>query len=329
MEKIDILLATYNGQKYLKELMDSILNQTYENFRLLICDDCSTDNTFKILEEYEKKDERIILFKNEKNIGSDKTFQFLLEKVESNYFMFADQDDIWMKDKVKLSYEKLIKEDADLVFTDLEVVDENANTIFFSFNRLKEYDYKIKKCIYKGYELEILYNTITGCTILSKASIIDKILPIPDNENILYDYWIGINVALSGKVAYLDKPTIKYRQHIDNQVGTSRYVDKYNDFESVRNHLIDIRIKNFDTFLNYTKLFTKEQNELNKKAIDYYKMVKNKKNINFRKLSTFHKLYKNDRLTFYISLFCIMNVPIVVRLMYNLKLLITNKKDVK
>lgn len=332
MEKIDILLATYNGQKYLSELLESILSQTYENIRILVCDDCSSDDTFKILEEYLRKDERIIVFKNEKNIGSDKTFQFLLDKVESNYFMFADQDDVWMKDKVKLSYEKLIKEDADLVFTDLEVVDENMNTIHPSFNKLKKYEYKIKKCINNGYDLEILYNTITGCTILSKKSWIKKVLPIPDNKNILYDYWIGLIISLKGKVVYLDIPTIKYRQHVDNQVGTSRYVDRFKNFENVRNHLIDIRIQNFDTFINYNEkvsIFSKEQDEFNRKALEYYKMVKEKKNINFKKLSTFHKLYRNDRFTFYISLFCIMNVPIIVRLMYNLKLLITSKKDVK
>jgi len=189
-EKIDILLATYNGEKYVEELLDSIRNQTYKNIRIMICDDCSKDTTYQILQEYEKKDSRIILFKNENNMGSDKTFEYLLSKVESKFFMLADQDDVWYLDKVEKSLNKLYQANADLVFTDLEVVDKDLKTICSSFNKLKGYDYKIKKYIDDGYKLEILSNVVTGCTILSKKEWIDKFLPIPENKNILYDYWI-------------------------------------------------------------------------------------------------------------------------------------------
>ena len=78
MKKVDILLATYNGEKYLKEQLDSILSQTYSEFRLLISDDASTDNTKKILEEYTEKDKRIIVFCQQKNLGVIKNFEFLL-----------------------------------------------------------------------------------------------------------------------------------------------------------------------------------------------------------------------------------------------------------
>lgn len=329
MKKIDVLLATYNGEKYLKELLDSILIQTYSNIRIVICDDCSNDNTVLILKEYQRRDNRIVIYENAKNIGSDKTFEFLLKKVESEYYMFADQDDVWNKDKIELTFKKLIDEDADLVFTDLEVVNHELKTIDKSFNRLKKYNYKINKCIKNGYDLEILYNTITGCTILSKSSWINDILPFPENKNILYDYWIGLIISLKGKVAYLNMPTIKYRQHVDNQVGSSRYVEKLNNFETIRNHLIDLRIQNFSTFLSNKNLFTKEQNELNKKALEYYMMIVNKKNINLKNLSTFNRLYKNERISFYISIFLIMNFPIVIRPLYKLMILLKSKKDVK
>ena len=81
MDKIDILLATYNGEKYLKEQLDSILNQTYSNFRLIISDDCSNDNTKHILEEYKQKDNRIEVYYQNENLGYVKNFEFLLEKV--------------------------------------------------------------------------------------------------------------------------------------------------------------------------------------------------------------------------------------------------------
>ena len=102
-DTIDILLPTYNGEKYLKEQLDSILNQTYKNIRLIISDDCSKDSTPKILEEYRKKDERIELYLQKENIGVVKGIEFLLKKVKSNYYMLADQDDVWLPIKVEKS----------------------------------------------------------------------------------------------------------------------------------------------------------------------------------------------------------------------------------
>ena len=93
-KSVDILLATYNGEKYLKEQIESILNQTYSDFRLLISDDCSSDNTKEILKEYKKKDSRIVLYFQQENLGVIKNFEFLLNKVESKFYMFSDQDDI-------------------------------------------------------------------------------------------------------------------------------------------------------------------------------------------------------------------------------------------
>lgn len=98
-EKIDILLATYNGEKYVAEQIESILNQTYKNFNLIISDDNSSDNTSKILEEYAKKDNRIILNLQEKNLGVVKNIEFLLKQVQNEYYMLSDQDDVWLEQK--------------------------------------------------------------------------------------------------------------------------------------------------------------------------------------------------------------------------------------
>ena len=103
MEKVDILLATYNGEKYLSEQIDSILSQSFKEFRLLISDDCSTDNTRKILEKYASKDNRIKIYFQKQNLGVIKNFEFLLKKVENKYYMFSDQDDIWKEKKIEKS----------------------------------------------------------------------------------------------------------------------------------------------------------------------------------------------------------------------------------
>ena len=107
MEKVDILLATYNGAKYLEDQLNSILSQTYSDFRLLISDDSSTDNTKEILEKYKEKDERITVFYQENNLGVIKNFEFLLKKVENEYYMFSDQDDIWKENKIEKSIQKI------------------------------------------------------------------------------------------------------------------------------------------------------------------------------------------------------------------------------
>ena len=146
-EQIDILLATYNGEKYLSELIDSILSQTYKNIRLIISDDCSKDNTREILDKYKKEDSRVIVYKQEQNQGYVKNFEFLLKKVESDYYMLADQDDVWLPEKVEKSLQKLKAENADLVFGDLEVVDQNLKTIHPSFNDLMLLSRKIQKYI--------------------------------------------------------------------------------------------------------------------------------------------------------------------------------------
>ena len=106
-ENIDILLATYNGEKYIKEQIESILNQTYKNINLIISDDCSTDNTRKILTEYTQKDKRITVYFQNENQGYIKNFEFLLKQVKNPYYMLSDQDDVWLPEKVEKSIKTL------------------------------------------------------------------------------------------------------------------------------------------------------------------------------------------------------------------------------
>ena len=135
-EKVDILVATYNGEKYIKDQIESLLNQTYSNIQIIISDDCSKDNTREILKQYEQNS-KIKIYYQEQNQGYVKNFEFLLKKVENPLYMLCDQDDVWKKEKVQKSIEKLQKENLDLVFGDLEVVDENLNTIKKSYNEIK------------------------------------------------------------------------------------------------------------------------------------------------------------------------------------------------
>ncbi len=319
MEKIDILLATYNGEKFIKEQLDSILNQTYTNFRLLISDDNSTDNTKNIIKEYEEKDNRIKCFFQKENLGVVANFEFLLKQVNSKYYMFSDQDDIWKENKIEISFKKMESTNCDLVYTNLEVVDKDLNTIYPSYWKLKGLENKVKK--YNNFEALYLNNFITGCTMLVKSEYINKILPLPNNSKyILHDYWIALIISQIGKIKYVDESLIKYRQHKKNNVGSKKKSSTMESLDEIRKLFIQVKIEHFEVFIkNEDKFLDEEYKSLNKKALEYYKMLESKKNINFKNWKLFFKLYKYENFVYKMENFLILNIPCVARLLFKLK----------
>lgn len=318
-EKIDVLLATYNGEKYLKEQIDSILEQTYKNIRLIISDDCSKDRTPEILKEYQQNDDRIELHIQKSNLGVVKNIEFLLKQVKSPYYMLADQDDYWLPEKVEKSLEKLKKENVDLVFGDLEVVDKDLKTMYSSFNDYMLLTRKINKYI-DSYKVNYLYNCVTGCTVLAKKETIEKILPLPTNsKRLIHDHWIGLVVALNGKLAYIPEKYIKYRQHGNNEVGTEKISHGFKELKQVRNLFIEVKLGIFETYVENNEKFPKEIRDLNTESYNYFKMLEKKKNFNFRNWRTFHRLYKTETFMYYIENFLIMNMPLVAKGLFNIR----------
>ena len=125
---VSIVLASCNGEKYIKEQLDSILNQTYSDFELIVCDDCSTDSTTNIINEYCRKDKRIRLFINEKRLGSNKNFEKAILLCSGEYIALSDQDDIWLPEHL----EKLLKiiKGHKLACGNAELIDRNGNSSF-------------------------------------------------------------------------------------------------------------------------------------------------------------------------------------------------------
>ena len=312
-EKIDILLATYNGEKFLKEQLDSILNQTYENIRIVISDDASTDGTRGILKEYENN-KKIEIYYQDENLGSTANFEFLLSKVTSKYYMFSDQDDVWFNDKVENTYAKMITDNAGLVCTDLMLVDEKLNPLGNTFNKKMKKEYKLKK--YSDWRLVFLYNVVTGCTIMSKKEYIKDILPLPKNKNILHDHFIPLVIGNKAKISYLDAPTMMYRQHQNNQIGAKRYTDRFKNFDETRNYLIDLKISIFNTYLERRSILNDEALNLSIDAIKYFESIKKVKNIYFGNKKTFRKLYKYEKFGYRFWNSCLFNYPFVARIWY-------------
>lgn len=319
MEKVDILLATYNGEQYLREQLDSIMCQTYSNFRLLISDDCSSDSTKEILEEYVEKDKRIIVFSQEKNLGVVKNFEFLLKRVENKYFMFSDQDDIWNENKIEKSIKVIEETKSDLVYSDLEVVDSSLNVTYSSYWKLKGFYKKIVK--YNNFESLYLNNFITGCTMLSKKEFIDEVLPLPNTSKfILHDYWIPLILSQKHKITYIEEPLIKYRQHKNNKVGSKKKTDELKSIDEIRKLFIQVKKEHFALFIENEEKFIDEKIKiLNRQAMEYYEMLEKKKNFNFRKWKLFFKLYKYETFIYVMQNFMILNMPFITKILYKLK----------
>lgn len=318
-EKVDILVATYNGEKYLRDQLDSILNQTYKNIRVVISDDCSKDSTGDILKEYEQKDCRIKLYIQNKNLGVVKNIEFLLKQVENNYYMLSDQDDVWLNEKVEKSLEKLKQEKADLVFGDLEVVNQKLETIYPSFGDFMLLNRKINKFINSD-KLNYLYNCVTGCTILAKKETIEKILPLPEKSKyLIHDHWIGLMASIYGKVAYIKEKYIKYRQHGNNQVGTNKISHGFKEFKQVRELFINVKLGVFGTYVENNDRFPQKIQERNTEAYNYFKMIQNKRNFNFKNWGIFHKLYKTEKISYYILNFVIMNLPAIGKPLFDIR----------
>lgn len=323
MKTVDILLATYNGEKYIVEQIESILNQTHKEFRLLISDDGSTDNTKQIISEYEKKDKRITVFNQKENIGVVQNFEFLMTKVENEYFMFSDQDDIWKEEKIEKTLKKIEETGAMLVYSDLEVVDSDLNITFESYWKLKGIYQKIKK--YNNFESLYLNNFVTGCTIIARRELIEKSLPLPKTSKyVLHDYWISLIASQNGKIEYIEESLIKYRQHKNNKVGSKKKSDTIESFKEMRDLFVDVKKQHFNVFIENENCF-KDDNvkELNKKSLEYFERLDKTKFINVRDWGLFFKLYKYEEFNYKMQNFLILNIPCVACVLFKVKKMIS------
>lgn len=219
---IDILLATYNGEKYISEQIDSLINQTYQNWTLIVHDDGSSDNTIKILKKYVLKyPKKIILIEDAiKTGGAKNNFSHLSSFSTSQYIMFCDQDDVWLNDRIELFYKTMLESEKGygnipiVVFSDLTVVDDKLNVVN---NSMIKYQ-RLNPEIAKSFEMLKCQNVITGCAMMVNKKALDFSMPIP-KDALMHDWWIGLITAKYGKNIFLNTATILYRQHVNNAIG--------------------------------------------------------------------------------------------------------------
>jgi rhamnosyltransferase len=269
---INILMATYNGERFLEQQLQSIINQTYKNWELLIRDDSSNDETLKVINQHEVKDERIHLIKDDLgNLGSCVNFSVLMNRVKSSgeYIMFSDQDDVWLSDKIEdtlaemlASENKYGKNSPLLVYTNFSYVDEELNVISSKKNFSAT---KIKNLKFANL---LAQNPAYGCTMMINKKLLDLVNDIPSSaEN--HDYWIALVASAFGKIIYVNKKTVLYRQHGKNISGhhdNNRLSKRMNRILNKKN-LIDVQSK-IRMAIDFKNLYSETLNNSQKKIID-------------------------------------------------------------
>lgn len=213
--KVDILMATYNGEKYISQQIESIINQSYEDWTLRIRDDASTDGTMVIVRQYARKyPEKIKFFENRENSGSPKAnFFSLIKDSDADVIFCCDQDDIWESDKIEITLKEFENINKPLlVHSDLSVIDENNNIVCKSM--IKRQHINVKRTALNQL---IVQNVVTGCTMAINRQLADIIVE-PELLTV-HDWWIAVTASIFGIIKFINKPTIKYRKHNNNACG--------------------------------------------------------------------------------------------------------------
>lgn len=237
MEKVAILMATYNGEQFIEKQIESILEQSYENFTLYIRDDGSTDSTLDIVERFKQKDKRIVLIEHRDDTpGAYVNFLCLLNYIKFSesydFYFLADQDDIWKKDKIKkmISSFKTRREPC-LIYSNMSIIDQNDQVLREAYHVENELSRFNKDFLFFNYN-----SFVWGCTVCFNRALFD-LLPVLDIEsdykylkNFSHDKYLAEVAAQFGNIIYIDEPLIEYRRHEKNVSGfefKSSNISKY------------------------------------------------------------------------------------------------------
>lgn len=227
---VSVVLAAYNGERYLLTQIESILSQTWHDLELIIVDDASKDRTKEIARIYREKDRRVKLFENGNNLGITANFLKGLSLANGKYFAFSDQDDVWRPDKLAVLVTLLQSDlEAQMAYSDLEVCDENLKRIHSSFFHATRTGTK------KGdlSRLALIKNLMPGCSMLFTRQVKERVTALSSNPDFMsanqaevldetpfmHDYLVFVVAALLGHIAYSSEKLARYRQHSTNRIG--------------------------------------------------------------------------------------------------------------
>lgn len=223
MQTVSIALTTYNGERFLREQLDSVLAQTIPFTELIVVDDRSTDHTWDILCEYSEKDTRIRLYRNEKNYGYLKNFEKALSLCSGEYIALCDQDDIWLPEHLEVLLTGI--RDKCLAAGDAIIVDSVGSSTGRKLSRTLNLDYVPANSLAKAFFIFFYRSPYHGMTMLMKKDFLEKALPIPQ-ELKYHDIWFGSLACFYGGLNYIDTPVTLYRRHSNAVSGGKKHLSR-------------------------------------------------------------------------------------------------------
>jgi glycosyltransferase involved in cell wall biosynthesis len=276
LPKISIALCTYNGEKYLKEQLESFLRQKLLPHEIVVCDDLSTDSTVKILEDFSQTAPfSVRIYQNDRNIGLTKNFSKAASLCTGEYIAFSDQDDIWLPDRLDACCHKMkeaeLKYGKDiplLVYSDLSIIDSEGRAIGPSFMRHQNMWHSDPDPLGRL----LAQNTVSGSTALCNKALMQDCLPFPEVIT-NHDGWLSLIAASCGKILFIPEALVLYRKHDSNVVGATprrvinlRSIAGYIKREFfLTSNPVDIIFPLTKHYLHQAKELRKRLNERNKK----------------------------------------------------------------
>lgn len=263
---ISIAMCTFNGEKYIQEQLESIANQTQLPSELVICDDCSNDNTANIIRRFcQKVPFNVHLYINEYNIGIIKNFEKAIRLCRGDIIVLSDQDDVWCPEKLReINNCFRTYPEVGAVFTDAIVVNDQLEEINPSLWKTINFSSKEQKEVLRGkaYESLLRRNFVTGATLAFRGKYKQEIFPIPNDLLLriwVHDGWIALVISALSEISFIEKPLIKYRQHSNNQAGLKG---------------INLKENIFNKFLFKFKEDPLKKSKLKEEALNYEKLLK-------------------------------------------------------
>lgn len=288
-ELISIVMATYNGEKYIKEQIDSILNQSYSNWELIISDDGSKDSTLEIVKKYCEKDKRIKLVINNNHHGFAQNFINGIKYINGEFVAFADQDDVWPDNHLLSLISNIGKND--FICGNASLVDENCRYLGYTMKDVLGIN---KLPDNKNALLNLLFysNIFQGAACLFTKKIAVKISELPENVY-FHDHWIALFSCVNNGCRFIDEEVLLYRQHGNNVTSNTKkklFHKIFPDKETLENEkkLFKYNLLMLENLINYDE-FTQYNKEI-KDAINYFRNILSGKSI--KNLFIFFKNYK-------------------------------------
>jgi glycosyltransferase involved in cell wall biosynthesis len=278
-EVVDILLATYEGEEYITEQLDTLLAQTHRNLRIFVGDDASRDTTPDIVNDFAKRHPQKIFFHQYlDNVGRILNFSRIAGYSDADYVMLSDQDDVWHPQKVEKTLKKMKEMDATygkktplLVHTDSKVIGSDGREIYPSYREYSAFEPTAGSLSHTLSQKQVI-----GCTVMLNRALVNLAFPIP-SEAYMHDHWINLVASAFGKVGWVPDATVSYRQHGESWSGAVKrigYRDVYSLFHDDRKVILETRllyakIKQANAFYSrYSHLLKKEDTETVKRFIN-------------------------------------------------------------